>query len=253
LFGIEAVESASETSVEELAEYYLSVIRESGRAQRYRIGGYSFGGAVAVEMCRALEQKGELVEDLILLDTYAPGSADLRYLKENAILTHPAFPSLLIGNMLVRRWNAPRLLEFADFHGVETEEYAEVIASRVGKHSPLNREQLISSIGKASRLAARHDGFLNSYRPEPFACRARVTLFRATLGFTAERNTLALPPISAPAGDSPLVWCRLLGTDVAIREFSCDHFGLVSGPEAGGVADELRKILSFQTEKSALK
>jgi acyl transferase domain-containing protein/thioesterase domain-containing protein/NAD(P)-dependent dehydrogenase (short-subunit alcohol dehydrogenase family)/acyl carrier protein len=253
LFGIEAVESASETSVEELAEYYLSVIRESGRAQRYRIGGYSFGGAVAVEMCRALEQKGELVEDLILLDTYAPGSADLRYLKENTILTHPAFPSLLIGNMLVRRWNAPRLLEFADFHGVEPEEYAEVIASRVGKHSPLNREQLISSIGKASRLAARHDGFLNSYRPEPFACRARVTLFRATLGFTAERNTLALPPISAPAGDSPLVWCRLLGTDVAIREFSCDHFGLLSGPEAGGVADELRKILSFQTEKSALK
>ena len=248
LFGIEAVESASQASVEELAEYYLSVIRESRPVERYRIGGYSFGGAIAVEICRALEQQGEFVQDLILLDTYAPGSADLRYLKENTTITDPAFASLLIGNMLVRRWNAPRLLELGDFRGVKPEEHGEVIANRVGRHSPLNREQLINSIGKASRLATRHDGFLNGYRPEPFVCRARVTLFRAALGFTAKGNTLALPPISAPAGDSPEVWRILLGTDVATREFPCDHFGLLSGSEASGVADELREILSYQTE-----
>jgi thioesterase domain-containing protein len=39
----------------------------------YRLGGHSFGGHVAYEMARILHERGETVEFVALLDTYAPG------------------------------------------------------------------------------------------------------------------------------------------------------------------------------------
>jgi len=39
----------------------------------YRLGGHSFGGHVAYEMARLLHERGETVEFVALLDTYAPG------------------------------------------------------------------------------------------------------------------------------------------------------------------------------------
>jgi thioesterase domain-containing protein/acyl carrier protein len=243
LFGIEAVESTSYSSIEELATQYLNIIRATAPTDRYRIGGYSFGGAVAVEICRQLEQQGGRIEDLILFDTYAPGSMDLHSLKGNLLVSDPAFASLLIGNMLVQRWNVPQILEFADFQGLDFDEHVEVIVKRVGQYSPLKREQLVRAIRKASQFAARHDKLLNAYQPQPLHCHAKVTLFRAALGFTAPDNVFALPAIASPVGDSPDRWRSLLGTDVVVHEIACDHFGLLSEPETSGVAAALREIL----------
>ncbi len=55
-------------SIEDLAEVYLSAIRKAWPRGPYRLLGYSMGGKVAFEMARRLEQEGETVEPLILLD-----------------------------------------------------------------------------------------------------------------------------------------------------------------------------------------
>jgi thioesterase domain-containing protein len=55
-------------SIEDLAELYLSAIRKAWPRGPYRLLGYSMGGKVAFEMARRLEQEGETVEPLILLD-----------------------------------------------------------------------------------------------------------------------------------------------------------------------------------------
>ena len=59
-------------SVEEMASRYITEMRNVQGEGPYYIGGYSFGGLVAFEMARQLDQGGEEVAFLGLLDTY-PG------------------------------------------------------------------------------------------------------------------------------------------------------------------------------------
>ncbi|ARU63608.1 hypothetical protein CBW65_23280 [Tumebacillus avium] len=59
------------TTVEALAEQYLAEIRTVQKSGPYRLGGWSFGGVVALEVARRLQAAGEEVEPLVLFDSYA--------------------------------------------------------------------------------------------------------------------------------------------------------------------------------------
>jgi amino acid adenylation domain-containing protein len=67
-------------SVEEMAACYISEMRKVQPEGPYFIGGYSFGGLVAFEMARQLQEDGQEVAFLGLVDTY-PGK-----MKSNAVL-----------------------------------------------------------------------------------------------------------------------------------------------------------------------
>ena len=246
LMGIEANESVPQESITAMAAHYLSLIETFHPAIDYRLGGYSFGGTVAVEMCRLLEQRGQSVTDLILLDTYAPDSEDLRSIKEHPAIVDPAFAPLLITNLLVHRWRGSRPLSLDDFQTVAPADYASLMTDHLAACSPLRPEQLRRLLDKNLRLAARHDRLLSAYHPEPFACRARVTLFRSTLGFTAADNPLALPAIQVDLADSPAIWQTLLQTPITTHDIASDHFGLLAGAAGQSVANQLKTLLGHR-------
>ena len=58
-------------SMEELAKFYVDQIREVQAVGPYRLGGYSMGGRIALAMAARLQEIGEQVEILALLDTYS--------------------------------------------------------------------------------------------------------------------------------------------------------------------------------------
>lgn len=58
-------------SVEEMAELYLTAIREKQPHGPYWLCGYSFGGLLAIEVARRLQQAGEEIGLLFLIDSYA--------------------------------------------------------------------------------------------------------------------------------------------------------------------------------------
>ncbi|MEX5635060.1 amino acid adenylation domain-containing protein [Parafrankia sp. FMc2] len=62
-------------SVGELARRHLSALRTVSPGGPYRLLGWSFGGVVAYEMAVRLQQAGEQVELLVLLDAYPPAGA----------------------------------------------------------------------------------------------------------------------------------------------------------------------------------
>ncbi len=64
-------------SVEEMADLYLSHLRIAQSEGPYYLGGYSYGGYVAMEMARRLLGQGDEVRSLIFLDTYAVESKSL--------------------------------------------------------------------------------------------------------------------------------------------------------------------------------
>ena len=61
-------------SIEALAALYLAAIHAQHGRGPFRLGGWSSGGLIAYEMARQMEQAGERVEHLILLDTPAPAA-----------------------------------------------------------------------------------------------------------------------------------------------------------------------------------
>jgi aspartate racemase len=58
--------------IEDMAALYLEHLRGAQPHGPYFLGGYSFGGLVALEMARRLAEKQEEVRALILVDTYLP-------------------------------------------------------------------------------------------------------------------------------------------------------------------------------------
>ncbi len=58
------------TSIEELAKEYLGYMKFFQKEGPYFIAGWSLGGTLAFEICRQLEEKGETVKKLILIDSY---------------------------------------------------------------------------------------------------------------------------------------------------------------------------------------
>jgi thioesterase domain-containing protein len=57
------------TRVEDMAVYYISEMRRVQPEGPYFLGGYSFGGLVALEMAQQLKAQGQEVGLLVLLDT----------------------------------------------------------------------------------------------------------------------------------------------------------------------------------------
>jgi amino acid adenylation domain-containing protein len=75
-YGLQGVgldgEAAPHTRVEEMAAHYLTAIQSVQPHGPYCLGGHSLGGWVAFEMAQLLEQAGEEVAVLAILDTPAP-------------------------------------------------------------------------------------------------------------------------------------------------------------------------------------
>lgn len=74
-------------SVEELAASYLTAIRDVQPHGPYTLGGWSFGGFVALEMARQLKRQGERTAHVFLLDTVALAPGKLTTIDDDALLT----------------------------------------------------------------------------------------------------------------------------------------------------------------------
>jgi thioesterase domain-containing protein len=77
-YGMQArgVDGVSEpfATIEEMALAYVAELRLRQPRGPYYLSGYCGGGIVAFEMARLLQQAGEDVASLVLIDTYRPGS-----------------------------------------------------------------------------------------------------------------------------------------------------------------------------------
>lgn len=77
-YGIQARGHMTEHSpirgVKAMAAYYVSIIRSTQAKGPYDLGGYSLGGIWAYEVARQLQEAGEKVHSLVMLETPDPSS-----------------------------------------------------------------------------------------------------------------------------------------------------------------------------------
>nr|WP_244172052.1 non-ribosomal peptide synthetase [Myxococcus virescens] len=203
-------------TVEAMASTYVEAMRGVQASGPYRLAGWSLGGVVAFEMARQLEQQGEQVEQLTLIDAYA---FDQR----------PAEP---VG----AEWIAARFVEFtgqllglpvselmADAHPADE-------ASLLGRLLELGRRTGVLAQGVGSeQLHALYRVYESNLRAlwdfQPGRYGGRVTLLRAS-----ETHV----PTGTDGG-----WGALAAGGVEVHELSGDHHSILRAPAVDVIAETM--------------
>jgi|GEM_PF-499926 len=155
-------------SVAEMAREYVTAIRRVQPVGPYRLLGWSFGGTIAQEMACLLEQAGQTVEAIFMLDTYADTS-------QEHTVAHTTEEKISL-----------TLREFADSYGLASEnpsltnrEFMTQLRARVAElglipasTSPESLEITIRQMIRATQLTDQH---------HKQHCQAPIILVRASL------------------------------------------------------------------------
>jgi len=222
------------TRVEDMAADYLREIRAVQARGPYQLGGYSFGGLVAFEMARQLEERGERVAALLLLDTAA----------QTAIrrLPRAQFCFALAGRQFRRVRLHGRNLRELDLAGkldyVRSE--CRTLRRKLGNKLWQTRYQTCEALGlplSQEFLDVKQAAYLAAAQYVPGRYSGAAVLFRA-----------AQHPDSV-FDDPALGWSRLAAGGVEVRVVPGDHNTIAVGENAAVLAREIMAVLEGVAEK----
>ncbi|AGC45224.1 non-ribosomal peptide synthetase [Myxococcus stipitatus DSM 14675] len=226
--GLDGSEAPLE-QVEALARRHVAALRAVRPEGPYVLGGWSLGGVVAFEMARELERQGQRVEQLVLLDSFAPG---------DALLEREPDGALLLAGMaldLARTAGGEPTLRPELLTGLADEEQL----TRVAQHArasgwlpPEVRDVDLRAWRDVTRANLRA---LSAYRPGPYGG-GPVTLFRAK---DAKRERVV---------DASHGWSRFVAPDqLTVEDVSGDHYSVLRAPDVDGLATRLASLLGSKT------
>ena len=252
--------SASDITVERLAELYLGEIRAKQPTGPYLLGGYSFGAIVAFDMARQLTAAGQEVGLLVLVDTSAGATGQpgfLRSLRSVGPRVRYVGAKLL---MCFRR----RASLFQDLRII-----SRIFVSRcsgktpASKDAPGIREYIIWSLRDTSRLdrIGKQDAESAGDREarlrmldQPHICRLNRSISAALVSYQAYqfrpyRGSLTLiragdNPSYLGGTDSTRGWGKVALGGVDVHIVSGTHDTLFQQPNVAEVARHLRCCLS---------
>lgn len=201
-------------SVEEIAAHYLRVIRVVQPEGPYAIGGWSFGGLVALEMALQLSARGEGVALLALLDTHARSNEELLPLDTKAILWEMMTDSFKV--------SAERLAELMLEDDIDA--YWQLLESE--QKVPSNSANFLPGYVNVSRA---NNTALLKYVQRPYD--GKLILFQAA----ADRD--------ASVEEQVAEW-ESMAAAVEAHVLPCSHNDIVKEPHVKTVAALLRECLS---------
>jgi thioesterase domain-containing protein len=210
------------TRIEDMAALYLEEVRRVQPEGPYRLGGWSLGALIAFEMARQLQEAGEEVSLLAVLDS-SPEIAGLEMEEDHVSAL------VEIGAYVERLWGRNVGLARADLEDLDAEAGLELLLERLREADFLppgagaGQLRRIVRVYQANTLAARR------YRLVGYP--GRVTLFRAA---------------DAPEGqDQPadLGWGRITGQPSEIHTIPGDHITILAEPNVHELARSLHVAL----------
>ncbi|WP_370418226.1 amino acid adenylation domain-containing protein [Streptomyces sp. QH1-20] len=217
-------------TVPAMAAHYAQAITERFPDGPYRLGGWSMGGVLALEISALLTEAGRNVELIALVDLLeppgqaAPGGRAPEDVDDAALL---AWFARDLAGLAGHRWDPdPGLFRTAD--GTASVEALHDHACRAGvlpgDITPETLKRIVERFSRNSRALMRHQP-----RNHPdFA--GRTLLCRAKDGGATRETTAA--------------WAALLPGDHRITEVPGDHYTAMARPHLAALAGELRTALA---------
>ena len=222
---------ADSMSMEELARLYIKLIRKVQPSGPYRLGGWCLWGWMAYEIARVLEEQGEVVEILVIVDALAPGFWE-RFSKPRQSLIQMA--------QLVYRvyWFVIRLGRVG-FAERDKDHVRRVRTLAVSMTSVLPRrlrpEGYLIEVARIEQIASQA---ARDYRPVPI--KANVLLF-----------TSEVRPTGAFMGND-MGWGAVLGRPVRLNSLPGNHNEIFHQVPASIMASLVRESLGLKPEVASL-
>jgi thioesterase domain-containing protein/acyl carrier protein len=210
--------------VEDLAAGYIEEIRSVQPEGPYFIGGYSFGGRLALEIAQQLQARGQRIGLLAMFDTYGPG--------------YPARPSLWLRLLGHVRLLGSHNLSWGWDHIVSTSRHW-LAKTTQGMVLPSPLGYLVPQGIREDFDSHRHASM--SYVPRLYP--GPLLLFRAS-----ERPDLP----GADFSDPVLGWDPLIEGGIEIQPVPGDHFSIFHEPHVRVLAERLKACLAVATRGAAV-
>ncbi|MEW2077451.1 FAD-dependent oxidoreductase [Streptomyces sp. NPDC013433] len=216
------------TTVEALAERYLTAVRAVQPRGPYLLGGYSFGGLVAYETARLLRGAGHEVTAVVALDTYVPEP----------------------GQPVPGRDDRAALLEIAAVHramagddgGFRPRPELTDAQCRALAHRELAATGTPLADPTLDRLLAVYQASLAAYvRYRVPPSDLRVVLVKAAQEFPPVIGETRRPRL--PVSDPTAGWGGVDLGALEVTRLPGGHFTLLRPDRVGAVADRLRVVL----------
>ncbi len=211
-----------------LSQIVACILRDVRRVQPhgpYQLAGYSMGGKIALELARQLQQAGQTVSALLLLDSDGPDYPRLEPLPRR-LLAH-AKHAVSLGPRGAAEYVLGRLPRVAVRLGLREPEPHRLFAHEAD--SDLVPPEVIAAMERAiAPLVSAWE------RHEPKRLDAPVTLLRAE-----QRQAM----IGVSDTDPRLGWGPLL-PHLRVVSLPCSHFDLLRAPNAPRLADVINDCLT---------
>jgi len=201
-------------SVEGLADRYAPEIRRACPKGPYLLGGWSFGGIVALEIARQLRSGGDPASLVVLIDPPAPGSESGEEEGEDAMVFR--FARDLAGTIGLA--SQPLTLEGSSVRSLESV-FEQARAARL-----LPPDAQLRDLRRRFELFRSNLRAFRRYRPHPHSERAAFILDASS---------------PEPAG----AWNFSADCQLEIHRISGDHYSLLRPPLVGAVASVLRHLV----------
>ena len=207
-------EEEPRTRIEDMAADYIDALRVVQPQGPYLLAGHSMGGVIAFEMSQQLQQQGEQVALLALIDSWAPV-----YIPEQDDATLLVQFAHELGLPITRDELLQRHPDEQLSYVVEQAQLAHVLPPGVG----IDQARRLLHIYKNNVRAIR------SYAPQVNPC--RITLFRSSEHLTETRN---------PATG----WTSLTVQEMEIYDVPGNHFSMNREPHVRILAERLQNCIN---------
>lgn len=213
------------SSVEQIADFNIDALRSVQAAGPYRLLGYSNGGVVAFEMARKLQEQGEKIASLVLLDTLAPALLGADLIEEMTVAVYNHFVATLGGESD---------LDVEQLQRIPEHERSEFLYQRVvalGLELPKPQFVATFDVATASELGCR------AYQPRRLAQKTDLVLIRATEAFE-----------NAPQDYG---WSEYAAGALRTLDVQADHFSLLEKEPVAEVARQIEQPAGRPGKKAA--
>ncbi|HEU4507241.1 MAG TPA: amino acid adenylation domain-containing protein [Pyrinomonadaceae bacterium] len=217
VYGLQArglyAEEEPHTRIEDMAAEYMEALRVVQPHGPYLLAGHSMGGVIAFEMSQQLQQQGEQVALLALIDSWAPV-----YIPEHDDATLLVQFARELGLSITRDELQQRQPDEQLTYVVEQAQLAHVLPPGVG----LEQARRLLHVYKNNARAIR------SYAPRLNPC--LITLFRASEHLTKTR-------------DPATGWTSLTVHELEIYDVPGNHFSMNREPHVRVLAERLQNCI----------
>jgi amino acid adenylation domain-containing protein len=214
-------------SMEDLARLYIGLIRKVQPSGPYRLGGWCLWGWMAYEVARLLEEQGEVVEILIIVDAVAPGFWE-RYSRSRQLLMKTTQLAYRLAWLVIRFGRV-------SFAQRDKERLRRQRTLAISMASLLPRrfrpEGYVTEMARIEQIASQA---ARDYKPSPV--KANVLLF-----------TSEVRPTGSFMGND-MGWGAVLGRPMRLNSLPGNHTEIFHPVPASIMAALVRKSLGLQSE-----